>query len=135
MSKSEFASAVRENFAFLIECYNYQEKNADDYTIEYSNNTMIIKVEGVHWGLNSRVALGTTFGSFENFDLFDVIRSIANIRFKLIPKLCQIDQLPVLASLLKTYGEPVLKGDASCFSKVQEIVNARPRFYSPAGGK
>ena len=84
--------------------------------MNYAKTTIKVRIEGINWGLNSRVAFGTTTDNFEDYDLFDIIPYYGGFKIKLKPNIEQQGQLPILASLVNAYARPVLREDISSFA-------------------
>ncbi|MDP2538135.1 hypothetical protein [Alteromonas stellipolaris] len=95
--------------------------------MNYAKTTIQVCVEGINWGLNSRVAFGTTTDNFEGYDLFDIIPYYCCFKIKLKPNIGQLEQLPILASLVNAYARPVLCEDISSFifAKAQQEKRAK----------
>ena len=96
-----------------------------------SSKTRIV-VEGINWGLNSRVAVGNSSGKFENYDLGDVL-SVYSPKHSLSESdfnKNQVEQLSLMANLLKECAEPILLGEHSSFPKLAKIVKKRAKEFS-----
>jgi len=120
---------VRTQFRFLNSVYKFNEVSSKEFEINYENSTTKIRVEGINWGLNSRVAIGSNYGQFENFDLIDVIYGCSRIRVKVKPNISQLQQIQVLSALLVTYAQPILNGQHSSFSEVNRQIELRSELY------
>ena len=135
-SPSIFKDHARKSFLFLIASYGFREqaleKFDNEFSVNYINSCTKIVVEGINWGLNSRVAVGSSTGKFENYDLGDVLtvlcpeRAMNDADFK--PK--QIEQLTLMAKLLLECAEPVLLNDHTSFTKLAKIVKKRAKKFS-----
>lgn len=135
-SPSIFKDHARKSFSFLIDSYGFQEQALGKFDNNYSVNFITSKtkviVEGINRGLNSRIAVGSSTGKFENFDLGDVLtvfypeRSLTDSDFEKN----QIEQLSLMANLLKECAEQVLLGDHSSFPKLAKIVKKRAKKFS-----
>ena len=134
-SPSIFKDHARKSFSFLIDSYGFQEQALGKFDNNYSVNFITSKtkviVEGINRGLNSRIAVGSSTGKFENFDLGDVLtvfcpeRSLTDSDFEKN----QIEQLSLMANLLKECAEQVLLGDHSSFPKLAKIVKKRAKKF------
>lgn len=118
---------AREQFQFLVSSYGFKEVNSSEFELNYAKTTIKVRVEGINWGLNSRVAFGTTTDTFEDYDLFDIIPYYGCFKIKLKPNIGQQEQLPILASLVDAYARPVLREDISSFvfAKAQQEKRAK----------
>ncbi len=135
-SPSIFKDHARKSFSFLINLYGFREqaldKSDNDFSVNFINSKTKIVVEGINWGLNSRASVGSSVGKFENYDLGDALtvfcpeRSMTDTDFKKK----QIEQLSLMANLLKECVEPILLGDHSSFSKLSKIVKKRAKKFS-----
>ncbi|MEW6992610.1 hypothetical protein AADZ91_18255 [Colwelliaceae bacterium 6441] len=135
-SPSIFKDHVRKTFSFLIDSYDYQEQALDklenEYSVKFISAKTKIVVEGINWGINSRVAVGSSKGKFENYDLGDVLtvfcpeRSLKDSNYEK----SQIEQLSIMAFLLKDCAEQILLNDHSSFPKLAKIVKKRAKEFS-----
>jgi hypothetical protein len=135
-SPSIFKDHARKSFSFLIDLYGFREQALDKLDNEFSVNFITSKtkivIEGINWGLNSRVAVGSSTGKFENYDLGDVLTvfspnaSLSDADFKK----SQVEQLSLMANLLKECAEPILLGEHSSFPKLAKIVKKRAKEFS-----
>lgn len=132
-SPSIFKDHARKSFYFLIGLYGFREQASDnDFSINFISSKTKIVVEGINWGLNSRVAVGSSTGRFENYDLGDVLtvfcpeRSLRESELKKN----QVEQLSLMANLLKECAEPILLDDHSSFLKLAKIVKKRAKKFS-----
>ena len=127
-----FKSAVRREFVFLGDEFNFTEaktpKDKNEYAVWFVNQTTRIVVESINWGVNTRVALGTADAEhFENYDLLDYVTvhsPDSTIDHAAFP-LGATAQLGFMAATLRMYASSVLNGDCSLFSGVQNIVVKR----------
>ena len=106
---------ARKQFQFLVSSYGFKEISSSEFELNYAKTTIKVRIEGINWGLNSRVAFGTTTDNFEDYDLFDIIPYYGGFKIKLKPNIEQQGQLPILASLVNAYARPVLREDISSF--------------------
>ncbi len=128
-----FRERAREVFGFLVTDFAFKEervpKDRNQFAIQLKKSTTRVVVESISWGCTTRVALGTAGdpGAFENYDLFDLVLATdpddATVR-RIIETSAQVD-LPLLAELLKRYGDAVLRGDLSVFPQLRDIVTRR----------
>ncbi len=135
-SPSIFKDHARKSFSFLKDSYGFQEQALDkfdnDFSVKFITSKTKVVVEGINRGLNSRVAVGSSTGKFENYDLGDALtvfcpeRTMSNADFKKN----QIEQLSLMANLLKECIEPILLGDHSSFPKMAKIVKKRAEEFS-----
>ncbi|AMJ93296.1 hypothetical protein AVL56_02575 [Alteromonas stellipolaris] len=124
---TEFLVKARKQFQFLVNSYGFKEINSSGFELNYAKTTIQVRVEGINWGLNSRVAFGTTTDNFEDYDLFDIIPYYCCFKIKLKPNIGQLEQLPILSSLINAYARPVLCEDISSFifAKAQQEKRAK----------
>jgi len=135
-SPSIFKDHARKSFSFLVDSYGFHEQALDkldnEFSVKFITSKTKIVIEGINWGLNSRVAIGSSIGKFENYDLGDALivfcpeRSVDDKDFKK----SQIEQLSLMANLLKECVEPILLGDHSSFPKLAKIVKKRAKEFS-----
>jgi len=72
-----------------VSSYGFKEVNSSDFELNYAKTTIKVRIEGINWGLNSRVAFGTTTSNFEDYDLFDIIPYYGCFKIKLKPNIGQ----------------------------------------------
>ncbi|MEN3158715.1 hypothetical protein ABC502_10060 [Alkalimonas sp. NCh-2] len=129
-SNENFRDAVLLEFRFLENDFRLKNASSDQeseqFIVCYKSDTVQVIVEGINWGENARVAVGSCIG-FQNFDLYDLVKAKTGEypATESISTLNQIAQLPLLATLLKEHGEQVLNGDFTIFPAITEIVKAR----------
>ncbi len=135
-SPSIFKDHARKSFSFLIGSYGFQEqalgKFDNDYSVNFITSETKVIVEGINWGLNSRVAVGSSTGTFENYDLGDVLTVLCPERSLSDSDLekNQTEQLSLMANLLKECAEQILLGDHSSFPRLAKIVKKRAKEFS-----
>jgi len=129
-SNEYFRDAVLREFRFLENDFRLKnvssEHESEQFMVRYKSDTVQVIVEGINWGENARVAIGSCIG-FQNFDLYYLVKAKTGEypATESIATLNQIAQLPLLAMLLKEHGEQVLSGDFTVFPAITEIVKAR----------
>lgn len=129
-SSEYFRDAALREFRFLESDFSlknvYSESKSEQFMVRYKSDTVQVIVEGINWGENARVAVGSCVG-FQNYDLYDLVKAITGEypAIENIVALDQVTQLSKLAMLLKAYGMQVLSGDFSIFPAITEIVKAR----------
>ena len=121
-----FRDAVLREFRFLENDLSLKNVSSEQFMVCYKSDAVQVVVEGINWGENARVAVGSCIG-FQNFDLYDLVKAKTGEypATERIATLNQIAQLPLLAMLLKEHGEQVLNGDFTIFPAITEIVKAR----------
>ena len=129
----EFRARAAADFRFLLTEFGFSEepvprgKNA--FSVRYVNATTRIIVEGINWGANARVAFGSAGPPerFEDFDLLDFvsIRCPGQQPSEAEMARGQLDQLKVLAEVLRRCGAEVLRGDFSVAPQIHEIRRQR----------
>jgi len=125
-----FRDAVLREFRFLEKDYCLKnalsESESEQFMVRYKTDIVQVIVEGINWGENARVAVGSCVG-FQNFDLYDLVKAKTGKypATESIAILNQIAQLPLLAMLLKEHGKLFLNGDFTIFLAIAEIVKAR----------
>ncbi|GGW73634.1 hypothetical protein [Alishewanella tabrizica] len=129
LSNENFRDAVLLEFGFLENDFRLKntssEHESEQFMVCYKSATVQVIVEGINWGENARVAVGSCIG-FQNFDLYDLVKAkTGEYPTQSIASFSQIAQLPLLAMLLKEHGEQVLNGDFTIFPSITEIVKAR----------
>jgi len=134
MVDNQFLVNVRKEFEFLVNDYGFQFCCTGDYCVEYVNLTTKVRVEGINWGLNSRVAFGTLQPKFENLDLFDVIFASHKINIHIKESYNQIEQLSIYSGLIKLYASPVLTGNVDCFDEAKKRVQRRRELFKHKSG-
>ena len=133
-SNEYFRDAARREFSFLEKDFSLKnvssESESEQFMVRYKSDTVQVIVEGINWGENSRVAVGSCLG-FQNFDLYDLVKAKTGEypATDSIATLNQIAQLPLLAMLLKEHGEQVLNGDFTIFPVIMKIVKARAASF------
>jgi hypothetical protein len=132
---TEFINEVRKQFQYLSSVYQFNEVSSKKFEINYESSTTSIRIEGINWGLNSRVAIGSKYGQFENYDLADVIFGCSRVRVKVNPNINQLKQIEVLATLLLTYAKPVLNGEHSSFTEANRQIELRSELFRVNRGK
>ena len=125
-SSEYFRDAVLREFRFLENDFSLKNVSGEQCMVCYKSDTVQVIVEGINWGENARVAVGSCIG-FQNFDLYDLVKAKTGEypATESISTLNQIAQLPLLATLLKEHGEQVLNGDFTIFPAITEVVKAR----------
>ena len=133
-SNEYFRDAARREFSFLEKDFSLKnvssESESEQFMVRYKSDTVQVIVEGINWGENARVAVGSCLG-FQNFDLYDLVKAKTGEypATDSIATLNQITQLPLLAMLLKEHGEQVLNGDFTIFPVIMKIVKARAASF------
>ena len=133
-SNKYFQDAARREFRFLESDFSLKnvssESKSEQFMVRYKSDTVQVIVEGINWGENARVALGSCIG-FQNFDLYDLVKAKTGEypATESIATLNQTAQLPLLAMLLKEHGEQVLNGDFTIFPAIMKIVTARAASF------
>ncbi|MGP9802469.1 hypothetical protein [Rheinheimera sp. NSM] len=134
ISSEYFRDVVLREFKFLEKEFDLKSTPCgpkdEQFTVCYIGDTIQVIVEGISWGENARVAIGSCIG-FENYDLYDLVKAKTGEypEFESVITLDQIAQLPQLAILLKEHAKPVLSGDFSIFQAISEIVHARAKSF------
>ena len=129
-SSEYFRDAALREFRFLESDFSLKnvssESKSEQFMVRYKSDTVQVIVEGINWGENARVAVGSCVG-FQNYDLYDLVKAVTGEypAIENIVALDQVSQLSKLAILLKAYGRQVLSGDFSIFPAITEIVKAR----------
>ena len=121
-----FRDAVLREFRFLENDFSLKNVSSEQFMVRYKSDIVQVIVEGINWGENARVAVGSCVG-FQNYDLYDLVKAVTGEypAIENIVALDQVSQLSKLAMLLKAYGMQVLSGDFSIFPAITEIVKAR----------
>lgn len=133
-SNEYFRDSCLREFAFLedeLDLKNVShEYGCEQFKVCYKSDTVQVIVEGINWGENVRVAVGSCVG-FQNYDLYDLVKAESGKYPKLesFVALEQTAQLSELAILLKTHGKQVLSGDFTLFPAISEIVKARAKSF------
>lgn len=125
MRETEFIKSAKEHFHFLCNEFNCSVRVKDAFTVEFENSVVVIRVEGINWGLNTRVALSAPGVKFQNYDFHDVLIGVTGFCARPKAAFDQLAQLPIYAALLRTYASSVLKGDLSSFTKAADLVEQR----------
>lgn len=139
-----FRERARAEFAFLTRECGFEEQplptGAKPYlnrvTVWYASPTTRIVVEGINWGLNARVALGSAVPvrAFENYDLEDLLalRHPAEswIGASVEQRGSQLEQLHRLAGALRATTSDVLRGDHTIFPALAARVEARRAAFA-----
>ncbi|MBO1257086.1 hypothetical protein J3L16_15485 [Alteromonas sp. 5E99-2] len=128
--KADFLTVARQEFAFLIDDYSFLEAGNTEFEVNYENSSTCIRVEGINWGFNSRVAIGTNLVNFENYDLHDIVFGCNSFHVRKKCKLDQLEQLKLLAVLLRKYAQPVLHGQHSSFAVAKQQIEKRSKRYN-----
>jgi hypothetical protein len=129
----EFRTRAAGDFGFLVDEFGFRQepvpqgKNA--FSVRYVNATTRVIVEGINWGANARVAFGSAGPPerFEDFDLLDLVSVLCPDQQPSGAALArtQLEQLEVLAKILRTCGGDVLRGDLSVAPQIHEIRRKR----------
>ena len=133
-SNEYFRDAVLREFRFLESDFSLKnvssESKSEQFMVRYKSDTVQVIVEGINWGENARVALGSCIG-FQNFDLYDLVKAKTGEypATDSIATLNQIAQLPLLAMILKEHGEQLLNGDFTIFPVIMKIIKARAASF------
>ncbi|MDO7085893.1 hypothetical protein WNY51_08380 [Pseudocolwellia sp. AS88] len=122
----KFKVLIRKEFQFLCDDFEFKEEvfnTYSEYSISYANSTTRVIVEGVNWGANVRVALGSLSCTFEDYDLGDLVTIDSHEAWDSFVKLDmpQNEQLPYLHSFLITCGKDILSGNFTIFPQLNEI--------------
>ena len=121
----KFKILIRKEFQFLCDDFEFKEEafnTYSEYSISYANSTTRVIVEGVNWGANVRVALGSLSYKFEDYDLGDLAIIDCQDAWDSFVKLDmpQNEQLPYLHSFLVTCGKDILAGNFAIFPQLNE---------------
>jgi hypothetical protein len=129
----EFRARAAADFRFLVTEFGFREekvprgKNA--FSVRYVNATTRVIVEGINWGANARVAFGSAGPPehFEDFDLLDFVsvRCPGQQPSEAEMARGQLQQLELLAGILRRCGAEVLSGDFSVAPQIHEIRRQR----------
>lgn len=137
-SKEQFNEAVERSFGFLVQEFGFRRVSpiADEsaFRVVYASDRTRVVVEGINWGLNTRIALGRAgTDEFENFDLDDLIAVRAGPDLGRQPRgslpagSTQLEQITYYAHALRSLAEDVLQGDHNVFATLQKRVEDRVR--------
>ena len=129
----EFRTRAAVDFGFLVDELGFRKEpvpqGKNQFSVRYVNATTRIVVEGINWGANARVAFGSAgpLERFEDFDLLDLVavRCPGQQPSEMEMARSQLDQLELLAKILRTCGAEVLRGDLSVAPQIQEIRRQR----------
>ena len=137
-SPDQFRDCARREFAFLEHEYGFRERPipadtpfSNSCAVWFANSTTLIVIEGINWGMNARVAIGSARHDrrFENYDLGDLVAIRRNVGSGSSeapqPPSGQLEQLPYYAALLHELAEDVLRGDHTVFTDLAARVEAR----------
>jgi len=135
ISADEFRVHARQAFAFLqdlgfVETLTPTATPTNPWAVWFASPSTRILVEGINFGLNSRVAMGSAQGErFENYDLDDLInvrrQAAGDTSERSSRPAGQLVQLPYYSALLQQVGEDVLRGDHTVFPSLAARVEAR----------
>jgi hypothetical protein len=129
----EFRTRAAADFAFLVEEFGFRKEpvpqGKNQFSVRYVNATTRIIVEGINWGANARVAFGSAgpLERFEDFDLLDLVSIRCPDQQPSEVELAhtQLEQLALLARILRSCGAHVLRGDLSVAPQIHEIRRRR----------
>jgi len=133
----EFRAQTRDAFAFLVNDFGFQEepipfaenKYLNEFAVWYASSTTRIVVEGINWGMSTRVALGNVglARQFENHDFLHVlaIRDAEAGGSERKVSGNQLEQLTQYATLLREVAVDVLRGDHSIFPEIAACIERR----------
>jgi hypothetical protein len=130
----EFRQYAREQFEFLCRDFDFREEalpldqnpHLNKYAIWFTNPITRVVVEGIHYGTNARVGLGSDgpVAAFEDYDLGDLLAirrpqpptSSSNARRRAQPS--QLELLALHAAALREAAADVLRGDHTVFPQL-----------------
>jgi hypothetical protein len=126
----EFRARVRDVFGFLGEMGFREEpvpSRKNPVAVWFTSDLARVVVEGVNWGLNTRVALGRAGdpAAFENYDLGDLLAVRGAANPAALHAGDQAAQMPRLAAALQEHGADVLAGDFNVFLALRARVDER----------
>jgi hypothetical protein len=130
----EFLREARQEFAFLVGEFGCQEEalpiRGNAYAVRFVNATTRVVVEGINWGLSTRVAIGTASAKFENFDLGD-LSALRCGELADKPSSDQRSQMRHWARVLRDCAAAalVLRGDFSIFDELQAVRDRRAAAF------
>ena len=130
----KFRELIRREFNFLCDNFEFRELSVNsynEYTVNYANSTTIVVVEGINWGANARVALGSIEHGFENYDLGDIATIKCPDLWESFAQLgnSQSEQLPYLHNIKLEAALDILTGDFSVFPQLDEIRRKREKEF------
>jgi hypothetical protein len=137
----DFRSAVHRHFAFVSEEFGFvvAETPADGnpFAVHYVSDLVRVVVEGLSYGLDARVAVGTTdWPHFQNFDLLDVLQLDQPPAINPLGKfrIGQIDQVVAYAKAMRDSqsARAILSGDVTAFPRFQAMVQKRAAQFRNA---
>jgi hypothetical protein len=129
----QFRARAAEEFAFLLTEFDCREERVprgkNEFSVRYVNATTRIIVEGINWGANARVALGSAEppDRFEDFDLLDIVSVRCPDQAPSDVEMArgQLHQLKILADVLRRCGTETLRGDFSVAPQIYELRRQR----------
>ena len=129
----EFRARAAAEFEFLLTEFGCREepvpRGKNEFSVRYVNATTRIIVEGINWGANARVALGSAgpLERFEDFDLLDIVsvRCPDQAPGEVEMARGQLHQLKILADVLRRCGLETLRGDFSVAPQIHELRRRR----------
>lgn len=135
----EFRERARATFGFRVDTIGYHTEPIpasgfhNPVAVWFANETTRIVVEGIGWGMHTRVALGRSTGTLENFDLGDLVAERDPEIDMTADALNggQLAQLPLPAGWLLAYGADILSGDFRVFPQLQARVAQRAARFTP----
>lgn len=141
VSKEGFFRIVRDAFRFLETEHGFRElsreegDNANEFSINYENDTTKVYVEGISWGTAAMAWFGPKGAKAGNdFDLvpvWAVAKMLDPEVFDGISQGGQIEQIKANAAAITNIGQPVLEGDFSILEPARKFLIDRVRSYGP----
>lgn len=130
----EFISCARHEFQFLVSEYGFAEvpNNLRRYfnpvSVRFENQTTLISVEGIAHGFSTTVELGEIPQPCGDLDKTIPLWPLAQLRQPVLYEafsetLGQLNQLPLLARLLRLTANEILLGDFTMLPYIERTVD------------